>query len=133
MAAAGRHGCARRLARPLALLAAITAADGVAAADARAGERLYAKHCLVCHAVEPSYHKEGPSLAGVYGRRAGTAPRFGRYVGLRGETLVWDERALDGFLTDPRAFLGGRDTSMTYKLPSAEERAAIIAYLRTLR
>lgn len=110
------------------------AADGAAAAaDVGEGERLYAKHCLVCHAVEPGYHREGPSLAGVFGRRAGTAPLFGHYRGLKGSTVVWNEQTLDGWLADPRAFLGGRDTSMTYKLPAADDRAAVIAYIRTLR
>jgi cytochrome c len=103
------------------------------AADVGEGERLYAKHCLVCHAVEPGYHREGPSLAGVFGRRAGTAPLFGHYRGLKGATVVWNEQTLDRWLDDPRAFLGGRDTSMTYKLPAADDRAAVIAYLRTLR
>lgn len=131
-ALSGARGAVSRVVWLAAAVGAAAAAEANAA-DAGEGERLYAKHCLVCHAVEPGYHREGPSLHAVYGRRAGAAPLFGRYRGLRALPVVWNTETLDGFLADPRAFLDGRDTSMTFKLPSAEERAAIIAYIRTLR
>ncbi len=114
-------------------LAAATVGKTAVAADAENGERLFKKDCLVCHAVEPGYHKEGPSLFGAFGRKAGSAPLYARYRGLKGASIVWDEQTLDGWLTDPRAFLGGRDTAMTIKVPAAGERADLIAYLRMLR
>lgn len=129
-AALAGAGVLRAAAGVAALVAVIPAAAGNEASE---GERLYGRVCLVCHAVEPGYHKEGPSLAGVFGRRAGAAPLYGRYRGLKDSSIVWDERALDAWLANPRAFLGGRDTTMTLAVPTAAERSAIIAYLRTLR
>lgn len=104
-------------------------ADG----DAGRGEAVFQTRCAVCHALAPEYHKEGPSLHGVYGRAAGRAPFFPRYRGLKGADFVWTEDALDRFLADPRAFLGGRDTKMTLKLEDARARADVIAFLRTVR
>ena len=40
---------------------------------------------------------------------------------------------MDAWLADPRAFAGGRNTAMTFKLTDADDRAAVIAYLKTLR
>jgi cytochrome c len=120
------------------LIAAIAAAGGLASLDASAGsvtngKAIYQKQCLVCHAVEPEFHKEGPSLAGVYGRRAGTAPFFAGYKSLKGADVVWDEVTLDAWLADPRGFAGGRDTGMTLHLDDPAQRADVIAFLKTLR
>lgn len=103
-------------------------ADG----NARAGQKVYDQHCLVCHAVEPEYHKEGPSLAGVFGRRAGKAPFFTSYKALKGSTIVWDAQTLDAWLADPRGLVGGKDTGMTFRLEDAQARADVIAYLKGL-
>lgn len=97
-----------------------------------AGESLYAKKCLSCHPVTPGAHKLGPSLAGMVGRKAGTAPGFSKYKGLIGSNIVWTEDALDKWLANPKAFLGKR-TSMVYKLRNEKQRAAIIEYMKTLK
>jgi cytochrome c len=58
--------------------------------------------CTACHTLEPGLHRTGPSLAGVFGREAGTAEGFSRYSdALKSADLVWREGALNGFLADP--------------------------------
>lgn len=116
----------------VALLGATTEAvraDG----DAGRGKVLFAQQCAVCHTVEPEYHKEGPSLFQVFGRKAGTAPFFPHYIGLKGSSVVWDDQSLDLWLADPRAFLDGRDTGMRFRVPDPQQRADVIAYLKTLK
>jgi cytochrome c len=115
--------------------ACIAVSAGIAGAtgSVERGKVVFENQCAVCHATTPEFHKQGPSLAGVYGRRAGTAPFFAGYRGLRGADFVWDERTLDAWLADPRGFLGGRDTAMTFRLGDAGQRADVIAYLETLR
>ena len=108
-------------------------AVAASAGSAANGKVLYDKQCLVCHDVAPEFHKEGPSLSGVYGRRAGTAPYFGKYKALKGADFDWDGESLDRWLADPRGFLGGRDTGMTLRIEDARQRADLIAYLKTLR
>lgn len=71
-------------------------------------------------------------MAGIYGRRAGSIPFFTNYRALRGADVVWDEKTLDAWLADPRAFTG-RSTAMPVKLADAKDRADVIAYLKTLK
>lgn len=115
----------------VATLALLPAA--ASAGDRGRGEQLYAKHCVVCHALEPEFHKEGPSLYRIWGRRAGTVPYFGRYKGLRGATFSWDEKTMDAWLADPRALVSGKDSAMTLRVENAQDRADLIAFLKTLR
>jgi Cytochrome c2 len=121
------------VAAALLLANAVLATSATASPSTTEGQRVFDAHCAVCHSTDPGFHKEGPSLAGVYGRRAGTAPFFPRYRGLKGSQVVWNEQTLDAWLADPRAFLDGRATSMSFKLTDPEQRAAVIGYLRSLR
>lgn len=116
----------------LGLAAALPPALAGAGSPSR-GADLYNRQCLVCHATTAEFHKEGPSLAGVYGRRAGTAPFFAGYKGLKGATFVWNEATLDTWLADPRGLLQGRDTGMSLRVADPAQRADLIAYIRTLR
>jgi cytochrome c len=104
-----------------------------AAGDAGRGESVFRSACGVCHTVVAGYHKDGPSLHGVFGRPAGSVQSFTRYRGMKGLDVVWDEAALDGLLADPKAFLGGANTSMTFRLQNEQDRADVIAYLKTIR
>lgn len=101
-------------------------ADG----DANRGKEMFEDNCAVCHTMIPGYNKEGPSLAGIYGKPAGKVPLFTHYLGLKGVEVVWTDDTLNAWLADPRAFLGGRDTRMTFKLADPAARADIIAYLK---
>jgi cytochrome c len=86
--------------------------------------------CAACHALEPGVHRTGPSLAGVFGRKAGTADGFHRFSeALKSADLIWREDTLSGFLADPQAFLPGN--RMTFSgIPDAQARADVIAYLK---
>ena len=88
------------------------------------------RRCAACHTLEPGVHRTGPSLAGVFGRKAGTAEGFHRYSdALRSADLVWREDTLNGFLADPQAFLPGN--RMTFPgIADAQARADVIAYLK---
>jgi cytochrome c len=115
---------------PLIGLMVFVAPDGAGAAgDPEAGAQAF-RACSACHTLEPGVHRTGPSLAGVFGRKAGTAAGFRRYSdALRSADLVWREDTLSGFLADPQAFLPGN--RMTFSgIPDTEARADVIAYLK---
>ena len=119
----------------LCLLAAVAGAAPAAASqeiagDARKGAAVFKAKCGFCHAIKADTQKMGPSMAGIYGMKAGTTG-FERYLGLRDVDFVWDNETLDGFLKDPREFLG-RGTTMPTAIRSARDRAHLIAYLKTL-
>jgi cytochrome c2 len=126
----------RRLWPGAAVLAAVVvvgAASATPRGDTRRGKELYDKQCLVCHAVTPRFHKEGPSLSGIYGRKAGTVPLFTGYRSLRGSQVVWNDETLDRWLADPRSFGDGRDTKMILRIDDPQQRADLVAYMATLR
>ena len=114
----------------VAVLILATARQGGAAGDPEAGAQVF-RACAACHTLEPGVHRTGPSLAGVFGRKAGTAEGFHRYSdALRSADLVWREDTLNGFLADPQAFLPGN--RMTFSgIADAQARADVIAYLQT--
>lgn len=117
---------AAALALALAFTPGIAAADG----DAAAGQKVF-KKCSACHPVEAGKNKVGPSLAGIFGRTAGTVDGFGYTDALSGSGLVWDEEALDRFLADPKGVVPG--TKMTFAgLKKEDDRENVIAYLRSL-
>ena len=117
-----------------AMLAALvlpgTAALGQAG-PADAGKRAFAA-CAVCHAVTPGTNKVGPSLHGVVGRKIGSVAGYAYSPALKTKGGVWNEAALDAYIAAPQTFAKG--TKMAYPPQrDAARRAAIIAYLKTLK
>ncbi|MCW5699916.1 MAG: c-type cytochrome [Rhodospirillales bacterium] len=134
MAAAGEvmPTCGGRWAVTVITALTLLAFSGHASAgDVDRGEALYDKHCKVCHSLIPEYHKEGPSLHGIYGKKAGTVPFFAKYVALKGADFVWDEAMLDKWLMDPKAF-GRQSTKMTLAISDPQDRGDIVAYLKSM-
>jgi cytochrome c len=114
----------------IALLVLATTRQGAAAGDPEAGAQVF-RACAACHTLEPGAHRTGPSLAGVFGREAGTVSGFTRYSpALEQADLTWTEDMLDAFLADPQGFVPGN--RMTFAgVPDAQARADLIAYLQT--
>jgi len=122
----------------LAITAATVLAGGpaFAAGDAAKGAKVFNK-CKACHdGAKGAKHKVGPTLFGIYGRKAGTIEGFNRYKGLVGADWTWDEAALKEYLKDPIAYTKkrtGKNSVMTFKLTKDDEVADVIAYLQTLK
>ncbi len=99
-----------------------TGADGRPAAFAQ---------CATCHGVVEGARGIGPTLVGVFGAKAGHIADYAYSEAMRSSGLVWNEAALHTYLENPQTTVPG--TKMSYQgLKNAEERAAIIAYLKTL-
>jgi cytochrome c len=95
----------------------------------RKGAQAY-RICAACHSLQPGVQLSGPSLAGRWGKEAGTIGDFGRYTeALKKSGIVWEENSLDGWIADPQAMLPG--TTMTFRgVPDEETRKNLIAFLR---
>lgn len=119
--------CHRVLGRML--LAVSLGQAGLAAAaapDPLRGEQLYGR-CLACHAL--AYDRVGPRHCGLLGRRAGSVPGFDYSPALKKSGLVWNEKTLKLFLTNPLKLVPG--STMTYDgVPNAVDRDDLVAYLR---
>lgn len=109
------------------LMAAWIAVVSTAAPAPPDGKALFEKRCGGCHALDRD--KEGPRLGGVHGRAAGSVESFGYSEALKKLKLRWTEATLDTWLTDPEKVAPGND--MTFHVESAEERGAIIEYLKS--
>jgi cytochrome c len=114
----------KRIAVFLALLAA--APPACAAGDAAHGEALY-EGCQDCHSFDRN--EVGPRHRGVFGRKAGSLPDYSYSDALKTSNIVWDDRTLDLWLTDPQKFVPG--SKMFYHLAEEQDRADVIAFLRT--
>jgi cytochrome c len=122
---------ARRLARLLAMAAAFagTAHAAGPVGDVARGQMVYAR-CVSCHALTGA-QITGPSLIGVAGRKAGTSPGARYSPALVASGLTWKTATLDAFLAAPTQLVPG--TSMAIVVPAAQDRADVIAYLKTLK
>ena len=115
----------RRQVLPAVMLSLAVAADA-AAADAAHGRELYESRCGGCHSLDAN--RIGPAHRGVFGRKAGTAPNFSYSAAVRSSGIVWEEKTLDAWLTNPQSLIPGQ--RMNFRVSTMEDRADIIAYLR---
>ncbi len=105
----------------------------LASADIEAGEKV-GKKCAACHSFdEGGANKVGPALWGIVDRPIAAVADFSYSSALKAyaEGKVWSYEELNGFLWKPKTFVKG--TSMGFAgIKKVEERADIIAYLRSL-
>jgi cytochrome c len=88
--------------------------------------------CSACHGPDSAAPAVGPSLKGVFGRKAGSRDDFRYSRALTQSGLVWNEKNLDAFLEAPDRFVPG--TRMPFEgIASRAERAAVIRYLKSLK
>lgn len=97
-----------------------------AAGDAARGELVFQRRCTGCHALNAD--REGPRLAGVFGRKAGSVAGFDYSAGLKKSGITWNEVTLEKWLNDPEMVVP--DTTMDFHVPKAQERADLIAYFK---
>jgi cytochrome c len=107
------------------VLSALGAA-GASAADP-SGADIYRQKCGSCHSL--AANRVGPAHKGVFGRRAGLVPGYAYSPALKGSGIVWNEKTLDQWLAGPQKMAKG--SKMFFTVPSAEQRAAIIGYLKS--
>jgi cytochrome c len=102
------------------------AADG----DAGRGQQLFTRACVACHSLKPNTNMTGPSLAGLFGRKAGSLASFSRYSpAMKAAQHVWDDGTLDIWLTDPAAMIPGN--RMTFPgIKDAGARKDLLAFLK---
>ena len=115
----------------LAVCFVMAASDVFSATDPAVGARAF-QQCAACHSVKPGESLTGPSLAHLWGRKAGTAQGFARYSdALKSSRVVWDEKTLDLWLTDPARFIPGN--SMTFPgIKDGITRAHVVQYLKAV-
>jgi cytochrome c len=94
--------------------------------DAVRGKGVFEKRCIGCHAMDAD--REGPRLAGVYGRKAGSVAGFNYSAGLKDSGITWNDTTLERWLSDPDLVV--KDNNMSIGVPKAQERRDLIAFLK---
>ncbi|MBX7121877.1 MAG: PQQ-dependent sugar dehydrogenase [Opitutaceae bacterium] len=123
--------CAGLLVAVLTLVGAPRVEDAIT--DPGFGQSVFRRDCALCHYAGPGSTGggQGPSLVGVLGATAGKRSDFSYTKAMRESGLVWNEATLDRFLADPSVVVPG--TTMVVKVPQANSRRDLIAYLATLK
>lgn len=113
------------------MLAAALAGMATSAVAAPTGQQLFEQRCTVCHSLRPAPGKMGPPLAGVAGRKAGTAPGFAYSAAMKASGITWTPAELDAFIKAPGKKVPG--TKMLLGAPDDAQRAAVIEYLTSVK
>jgi cytochrome c len=106
-----------------------------AAGDAAKGKEAFAK-CAICHQVGPGAKTlVGPELNGIVGRKTASVEGYPYSPGMKklgDDGFVWSEENIDKWIADPKAMLPQSPMALAFAgVPDADERANIIAYLKT--
>ncbi len=90
------------------------------------------KACAGCHKIEAGAKLMGPSLFGVYGRKAASVADFAYSDAMKASGVTWDDAHLSSFIADPKTVLPG--TKMVYAgLKKPDEVLAVIEFLKSLK
>jgi len=117
---------ARILIGAIVLLAAAGAAR--AEGDAARGEKRF-EECATCHTTERGVNNVGPSLNGLFERKAGEIADFRYSPALKKSGITWTPQTLDTFIADPQKQVPGNRMPFA-GMPDAADRADLIAYLQ---
>jgi len=108
----------------LAGMAMSAQADG----DPEKGKRVFMK-CKSCHVMEAGKRRMGPSLAGIFGKEAGSMEGFKYSKAMKDSGIVWDDATMTEFLRSPRKYLKG--TKMGFAgIRKDEQIADLIAWMK---
>jgi len=116
----------------LAALGLVATTGASFAADAAAGEKVFAK-CKACHMIgEGAQNRVGPELNGIEGRKQGSIETFKGYgadlKGMGEKGGVWTTAELDKYLTNPKEYNPG--TKMAFAgVKDATDRENLIAFI----
>jgi cytochrome c len=104
----------------------VLAAPVFAAGQAAHGQMLYQSMCMACHSIE--YNGVGPAHMGLFNRKAGSQRDYTYSAAVAASKVVWNEKTLDQWLTDPEKFIPGQ--KMGFMVASPQDREDLIAYLK---
>jgi cytochrome c len=105
------------------LLIGVARADG----DATRGEARF-QECTACHRLDAGANGMGPTLHGIFGRKAGELADFRYSPALKRSGIVWSPQTMETYLADPQGLVPGN--RMPYAgMADARDRADLIAYL----
>src|SRR5579859_3185880 len=86
------------------LLTSLLIITAYADADASRGEAHF-KECAACHKLQAGANEMGPSLHGIFSRKAGEVADFRYSPAMKRSGVNWTPETLDKYIADPQAFI----------------------------
>jgi cytochrome c len=74
----------------------------------------------------------GPSLHGVYGRKAGSVEGFNYSDAMKASGKTWDDATLDAYIADPKGAVPG-NKMVFVGIKDETDRKNLIAFLKTVK
>jgi cytochrome c len=95
------------------------------------GERQFRRNCSICHSLsDDGARRAGPTLAGLFGRKAGSVDGYSYSDTVAGLGIDWTEDTIDQlFDLGPDHFIPGSKMPMQV-IQSPDDRADLIAFLK---
>jgi cytochrome c len=87
--------------------------------------------CAACHTTDGSA-SVGPTLKGIVGRQSASVAGFPYSPAMKRVHWAWTADQIDKYIANPQATVPGNTMPYT-GMTDAAERAALIAYLETLK
>lgn len=98
----------------------------------KAGHVMFDHRCRSCHSDDPSKQSYGPSLVGVFGRKAASVEGFAYSDAMKASGVTWTEDALRNWIADNTGVMPG--TRMKHmNITDRTEQDFIISYLKSLK
>jgi cytochrome c len=112
------------------MLIALSAAATEQPAES-AGKLAFNNHCRTCHSLKQGDHRQGPSLHGIVGAKAG-ASEYGSYSqGIKNSGLTWDAATLERFIEKPDQVVPSNNMKPYAGMTDAEVRRKIVEFLQS--
>lgn len=99
-------------------------------ADIAEGEIKFNTYCRQCHSWLKGDNRLGPSLYGIVGRKAGTAPGYLGYSSAMKEAgWIWTRAMINEWITNPYKILPDTNMRPFPGIPDQKTRTLIIDFL----
>ena len=95
------------------------------------GERQFRRKCSICHSLtDDGTRRAGPTLAGLFGRKAGSIPGYIYSDSVAGADLIWNDTTIDQlFDQGPEHYIPGTKMPMQ-RIAAPQDRADLIRFLK---
>ena len=94
------------------------------------GELEFLRKCSVCHTLTPDdANRAGPTLFGLFGRKAGTVPGYAYSDALLNSDIIWDAETVSRLFDEGPDIVTPGTKMPVQRLKSVERRDALVRYL----